>query len=49
LKPEIPANCAADERSRKTMTVIKRFCILHRAILRDRPGNVTTPSPLLRR
>jgi len=25
------------------VTVIKRFCILHRAILPDRPGNVTEP------
>jgi hypothetical protein len=28
------------------MTVVKRFCFFHHAILRDRPNNLTTP-PLL--
>ncbi len=43
LKPEVPAHGAADDRGRKAVTVIERFCILHRAILRDSPSNVTTP------
>jgi hypothetical protein len=30
------------------MTVIKRFCILHRPILRDCLGNVTMPARHLR-
>src|ERR1700722_19607677 len=47
LKPEIPANRATDDRAWEAMTVIKRFCILHCPILRDRPGNVTMPSRLL--
>jgi hypothetical protein len=43
LNPEIPTHGTADDCSRKAMTVIKRFCILHRSILRDHPGNVTMP------
>jgi transposase-like protein len=27
--------------------VIKRFCILHRAILRDKPGKVTEPDEVV--
>ena len=44
LKPEIPAHRATDNDRRKAVTAIKRFCILHRAILPDRPGNVTEAS-----
>ena len=43
LKPETPAHRAVDDRGGKVMTVIKRFCRLHHAILRDRLGNVTEP------
>src|SRR5260370_731015 len=43
LKPKIPAHGEANDRSRKAMTVIKRFCVLHRTISRDRPSNVTSP------
>ncbi len=44
LKPEIPAHRATDDSRRKAMTVVKRFCILHHAILLDHLSNVTTPS-----
>jgi hypothetical protein len=44
LKPEIPTHCATDDGRRKTVTVIKRFRIVHGAILRDRPRNVTKPA-----
>ena len=43
LKPEIPSHGAADDCGGKAMTVIKRFCCLHHAILRDHLGNVTEP------
>ena len=43
LETEIPSNSAADDTSRKTVTVIKRFRFFHRAILRDRPNNLTMP------
>jgi hypothetical protein len=43
LKPEIPAHRAADDRHRKAMTVVERFCILHHAILPDHLSNVTVP------
>jgi hypothetical protein len=33
----------ADDRRREPMSVIERFGFLHRAILRDRFGNVTMP------
>src|SRR5213080_3051611 len=33
LKPEIPTYRATDDRRRKAMAVIKRFCILHPPIL----------------
>jgi hypothetical protein len=41
LKPEIPAHRATDVCRRKPMTVVKRFCILHPAILLDHLSNVT--------
>jgi DDE domain len=41
LKPEIPANGTTDHCAWEAMTVIKRFCFRHRAILRDHPANVT--------
>lgn len=43
LKPEMPAHRAADDRRRKAVTVVKRFCIFHHAILLDRLSNVTVP------
>jgi hypothetical protein len=43
LETEIPSNSAADDTSRKTVTVIKRFRFFHRAILRDRPNNLKMP------
>jgi hypothetical protein len=43
LKPEIPAHRATDDRHRKAVTVVKRFCILHHAILLDHLSNVTVP------
>jgi hypothetical protein len=43
LKPEIPAPRATDNARRKAATVAKRFCILRRAILRERPNEVTPP------
>ena len=46
LKAEIAANCLADDRRREPMTVVKRVCFLHHAILRDRPNNLTTPPRL---
>src|SRR6516164_1412847 len=50
LEAEIPSNRAADDASRKTVTVIERFRFLHRVILSDRPRNLTTPrqSPIKR-
>src|SRR5471032_1134514 len=44
LKSEIPAHRATDDRHRKAVTVVKRFCILHHAILLDHLSNVTVPS-----
>jgi hypothetical protein len=44
LETEIPSNSAADDSSRETVTVIKRFRFFHRAILRDRPNNLTMPA-----
>ena len=44
LKPEIPPHSATDDRRRKAMTVVKRFCIHHLAILLDHLSNVTVPS-----
>jgi hypothetical protein len=43
LKPEIPANRATYHRRRKAVTMVKRFCILHHAILLDHLNNVTVP------
>ena len=43
LETEIPSNSAADDTSRETVPVIKRFRFFHRAILRDRPNNLTMP------
>src|SRR3984893_9829890 len=43
LKAEIPAHSATDDLGWETVTVIERFRFLHRAILRDRPSNLTTP------
>ena len=42
-KRKIPSNSAADDTSRETVPVIKRFRFFHRAILRDRPNNLTMP------
>src|SRR5476651_390191 len=44
LETEIPSNSAADDTSRETVPVIKRFRFFHRAILRDRPNNLTMPT-----
>src|SRR5258708_25199625 len=44
LKAEIPAHSATDDLGWETVTVIERFRFLHRAILRDRASNLTTPS-----
>jgi hypothetical protein len=44
LKAEIPAHGATDDFSWKTVTVIKGFRFFHRAILRDRPDNLTMPA-----
>ena len=44
LEPEIPTHRATDDRCRKAMTVVKRFCISHHAILLDHLSNVTVPS-----
>jgi len=44
LEPEVPPYRVADDRRREPMAVIKRSCLLHRAILRDRIANVTEPS-----
>jgi hypothetical protein len=41
LKPKMTVYCVADNRSRKMMTVIKGFCVLHSTILCDRSSNVT--------
>jgi hypothetical protein len=43
LKPEIPAHRATDDRRRKAVTMVKRFCIRHHAILLDHLSNVTVP------
>lgn len=43
VEPEIPEHCATDDDGGETMTVIEQFCIVHCAVLRDRPSNVTTP------
>ena len=43
LKPEIPAHRATDDRRREAVTMVKRFCILHHAILLDHLSNVTVP------
>src|SRR5471032_3548747 len=47
-KRKIPSNSAADDTSRETVPVIKRFRFFHRAILRDRPNNLTMPHEDLR-
>src|SRR5579864_7983279 len=47
LKPEIPAYRATDDRRRKAMTVVKRFCILHHPILLDHLCNVTVPCAVI--
>jgi hypothetical protein len=39
----VPANSAADNSSRGTVTVVERFRFLHRAILSDGSRNLTTP------
>jgi len=44
LKPEIPTSRATDDDRGEAVTVVKRFCILHRKILRHRPSNLTIPS-----
>src|SRR5471032_3306895 len=48
LEAEIPSNSPADDTSRETVPVIKRFRFFHRAILRDRPNNLTMPFPWLK-
>jgi hypothetical protein len=47
LKPEVPPNCVADDRCRDPMTVVKRFCFLHGAILCDSLVSVTEPRQAL--
>jgi hypothetical protein len=47
LKPEIPAHRATDDRRRKAVTMVKRFCILHHAILLDHLSNAIVPLYLL--
>jgi hypothetical protein len=47
LKAEVPAHGATDDFSWKTVTVIKGFWFLHRAILRDRPDNLTMPAGVM--
>ncbi|CAD6516616.1 hypothetical protein LMG28727_01355 [Paraburkholderia kirstenboschensis] len=44
LEAEISSNRAAGDLSGKTVTVIARIRFLHRAILSDRPRNLTTPA-----
>jgi hypothetical protein len=44
LKPEISAYRATDDRRRKAMAVVKRFCILHHPILLDHLCDVTVPA-----
>jgi hypothetical protein len=43
----LPSNFACFDVQDWLMTVIKRFCFLHRAILRDHPANVTEPVQFL--
>ena len=43
LEPEVPPNRMANDRRRKPVAVIKRFCLLRRDILRDQLTNVTEP------
>lgn len=42
LKTEVPARRATDDAARKKVAAINRFRFLHRAVLRDRPINLTT-------
>ncbi len=49
LEPEVPPNRVANDRRREPMAVIKRFCLIHRDILRDHLVNVTEPSRRSRR
>ncbi len=44
LEPEVPPNRVTNDRRREPVAVIKRFCLLHRDILRDHLANVTEPS-----
>ena len=44
LKVEMPAHSATDDLGWETMTVVERFRILHHAILRRWPNNLTTPN-----
>src|SRR3954453_3893394 len=46
-EPEVPANGAADDDSRETVAVIKRFVLLHRFILPPVSSNLTVPSAAL--
>jgi hypothetical protein len=47
LKAKVPAHGTADDRTWKTVTVIKRVRCLHLAILREQPNNLTTPAEAL--
>lgn len=47
LEPEVPTHRVADDRRRKPMAVIKRFCFLHDPMLRELHVNVTTPYRLI--
>lgn len=44
LKAKIPTHGVADDRRQESMTVIRRFRLLHRIILTDSLANVTVPS-----
>ncbi|MGF6978231.1 hypothetical protein QFZ94_006746 [Paraburkholderia sp. JPY465] len=48
LEPEMPTHRATDDRCRKAMTVVQRFCIFHHAILPDHLDNVTMPVARIR-
>src|SRR6266702_5220789 len=49
LKPEIPANGAADDGARESTAMVQRRDCLHRITLPARPVTVTTPSPVFHR
>jgi hypothetical protein len=48
LKAEIPPHSATDDFGWEPMTVIERFRILHRSILRSRANNLTMPIRVIR-